>query len=492
LGWRLAKAILRVSAWALALVNFWVFSRFTVDDAFITWRYGQNLVEHGVWNYNPTNFDPTQAYTNPIFALLSVIPAFFGLNVVLFFKLLSLLSLVAFIIFFLRRRPEANLPLAIFFAVPATMIHIFGGLETFLFVSLMLLLLLAIKNDEGRLAVVVTCALLITRPEAILLLVLVPLLLGVSWQNRRLKINWKRLARTSSVLLGFAAVLFSANVMVFSEALPNTFFVKSGQYFFNGSFFLWVLAFIPMIPIALLKLWRVVFFAVAFYLPVVFSYSTSYLAMDYAGRFAFQVYAPMALLAIYVLALKENRVRLIQVVNRRIVSVSSVGIALGLLVPTFSPAIADITIYYPRLQAVHGELGRAAKALGRQGLVHVTAMGDAGLFAYESDLPNLDIRKLGTHLGAINGVDRKLVEQYGVDFALISDYAVADGVIRPYVLREKLLHICDAYISPTYVIEIWTRKTDARLMSVCENSQKYSAGIQDFSALSAAPWTDWR
>lgn len=473
-------------------MNFWVFSRFTVDDAFITWRYGRNLVEHGVWNYNPTTFDPTQAYTNPIFALLSVVPAFLGLNVVLFFKLVSLVALAAFVIFFLRRRPEANLPLALFFAVPATMIHIFSGLETFLFVSLMLLLFMAIKNDEGRLAVAVTAVLLITRPEAILLLVLVPLVLGVRIEGRQLLINWKRLVRITAVLLGIAGLIFVANVAVFGEALPNTFFVKSGQYFFNGSFFLWLLAFLPLIPVALLKLWRVVFFAVAFYLPVVFSYSTSYLAMDYAGRFAFQVYAPMALLAIYVLALKENRERLALILNRRVVSVSSVLVALGLLVPTISPAVADIAVYYPRLQAVHGDLGRAVNAMGREGLVHVTAMGDAGLFPYETGLPNLDIRKLGTHLGAMEGVDRELVERYGVDFAVISDYTIADGVLRPYVLREKLVHVCDAYMSPTYVMEIWTHKTDERLIAVCEKSKKYSSGVQDFSALVPAPWTDWR
>lgn len=473
-------------------MNFWVFSRFTVDDAFITWRYGQNLVGHGVWNYNPTAFDPTQAYTNPVFALLSIVPAFFGFNVVLFFKLVSLLFLVAFVNFFLRRRPEANLPLAIFFAVPATMIHIFGGLETFLFVSLMLLLLMAIKNNEGRLAVAVTAVLLSTRPEAILLLVLVPLVLSVRFEGRRIVVVWKRLLRIGFVLFGIAGVIFLANVAVFGEALPNTFFVKSGQYFFNGSFFLWLLAFIPLIPIAMLKLWRVVLFAVTFYLPVVFSYSTSYLAMDYAGRFAFQVYAPMALLAIYVLALKENRERLALLVNRRVVSISSVAIALGLLVPTLSPAIADIAIYYPRLQAVHGDLGRTVNTLGREGMVHVTAMGDAGLFAYESGLPNLDIRKLGTHLGAINGVDRKLVDQYAVDFAVISRDPVADSVMRPFVLREKFVHVCDAYISTTYVMEIWTRKADPRLVSVCENSKKYSSDSQDFSALVSAPWNDWR
>lgn len=29
--------------------SFWIFSRFTVDDAFISWRYGKNLFENGVW-----------------------------------------------------------------------------------------------------------------------------------------------------------------------------------------------------------------------------------------------------------------------------------------------------------------------------------------------------------------------------------------------------------------------------------------------------------
>lgn len=488
----MAKALLRVSAWALALVNFWVFSRFTVDDAFITWRYGQNLIGHGVWNYNPTSFDPTQAYTNPIFALLSIVPALSGWNVVLFFKLVSLLALVAFIIFFLRRRPEANLSLALFFAVPAAVIHIFSGLETFLFVSLMLLLLMAIKNDEGRLAVAVSAALLITRPESILLLVLVPLFLSVRIQERNLIVNWKRLIRIALVLFSFAGLIYFLNLAIFGEALPNTFFVKAGQYFFNGSFFLWLLAFVPLIPVAMLRLWRVVGFAIAFYLPVVFSYSTSYLAMDYAGRFAFQVYAPLALLAIYVLALRENREQLAQVWKRGLVNWLSPLIAIALVIPTLNSAIADIAIYYPRLQAVHGELGRTVKQLSAEGSVHVTAMGDAGLFAYESGVPNLDIRKLGTHLGAVNGVDRELVEKYAVDFAIISDYTIADSVMRPFVLRQSMVHVCDAYISPTYVMEIWTHKTDSRLISVCNNSKKYSSDIQDFSSLKTAPWQAWQ
>jgi hypothetical protein len=216
--------------------------------------------------------------------------------------------------------------------------------------------------------------------------------------------------------------------------------------------------------------------------------------MDYAGRFVFQVYAPLALLAIYVLGSKENVARLISQFKlpTLLVRYSASLIALALLFPTFSPAVADFAIYYSRLQAVHGELGRVAKELHRTGEVNATAVGDAGLFAFESGIPNLDIRKLGTHLGAINGVDRSLVELYAVDFAIIDDYSVADSVLRPYVLRENLVHVCDAHLSPTYVLEIWARKADSRLQKVCLNSSRYDSQEQDFSHLTQAPWFDWR
>lgn len=478
-------------------MNFWVFSRFTVDDAFITWRYGKNLIEHGVWNYNPTTFDPTQAYTNPIFAALSILPAFFGMNEVLFFKLFSLVGLIAFVGFFIRRRPEASLPLAIFFAVPATMIHVFSGLETFIYVALIFVLLLAVKNDEVGLATIVTLALMVTRPEAILLLGLVPLFLSANLKGAKLEIQWGRLIKIASVLFAFAVFVFWLNISLFGEALPNTFFVKSGQYFFNGTFFVWLLALIPLIPLMVLKLWRVVGLGLAFSLPVIYNYSTSYLAMDYASRFAFQVYAPLALLAIYVLALKENRARLASLLSKYRIPKISLGflaplLAIGLVIPSTSADTLSLATYYPKLQAVHGELGRAVNILNGEGLVSVTAMGDAGLFPYEANVPNLDIRKLGTHLGAVNGMTRELVEQYRVDFAVIPDYTVADSVLRPYVIMQKMTHVCDAHLSDTYMLEIWMKKADSRIQAICDSSKRYLSNAVDYSGLVSAPWTDWR
>ena len=72
----------------IALINSYLFSRFTVDDAFITWRYGINLVNHGIWSYNPVNFDVTQSYTNALIAFLSLVPAYLELDMVLFLSYL--------------------------------------------------------------------------------------------------------------------------------------------------------------------------------------------------------------------------------------------------------------------------------------------------------------------------------------------------------------------------------------------------------------------
>jgi hypothetical protein len=79
--------ILALFSSLIIFISFWLFSRFTVDDAFISWRYGKNLVDFGIWNYSPAIFDMTQAYTNPIFAVLSIIPNLFKIDVVLFFKI---------------------------------------------------------------------------------------------------------------------------------------------------------------------------------------------------------------------------------------------------------------------------------------------------------------------------------------------------------------------------------------------------------------------
>ena len=146
------------------LLSLYLYSRFTVDDAFITWRYGKNLVEHGVWDYNKSSIDPTQAYTNPIFAIFSIIPPLMKWDVVLFFKVVSIFVYVSFFVWTIQVTNRNWLMTLIIFGLPATVIHAFSGLETLLFVFLVSVLLVVLHRRQFTTSIVVTLLLFLTRP----------------------------------------------------------------------------------------------------------------------------------------------------------------------------------------------------------------------------------------------------------------------------------------------------------------------------------------
>lgn len=148
----LSLAVPIVVLLVIAILNLWIFGRFTVDDAFITWRYGRNLVEHGIWGYNPSGFDLTQAYTNPIHAAASILPAAFGWDMVLSFKLLSLAVLAGVAALVLRQcenKPRMVLILAMIAAIPASIAHAVSGLETVLYGGALGLFFIAQEPGAG-------------------------------------------------------------------------------------------------------------------------------------------------------------------------------------------------------------------------------------------------------------------------------------------------------------------------------------------------------
>ena len=84
----------RTTLWiALALLAglFWtvLFFQFTVDDAYISFRYAKMLVEHHVWNWNPSGAR-VESYTSATYTVLAIVPALLHLPTALFFKLTGL------------------------------------------------------------------------------------------------------------------------------------------------------------------------------------------------------------------------------------------------------------------------------------------------------------------------------------------------------------------------------------------------------------------
>lgn len=51
----------------------------------------------GVWNWNPSG-PLVEAYTNPLYAVLSIIPPLVGMSAELFFKLVSIAIVIGFVV----------------------------------------------------------------------------------------------------------------------------------------------------------------------------------------------------------------------------------------------------------------------------------------------------------------------------------------------------------------------------------------------------------
>lgn len=115
-----------------------LFGQFVIDDAFITYRYGYNFVNYGVWNWN-SDGNKVEAYTNFSYAVLSIIPAYFGWSALWFFKAMGLGWLGLFIWRARVAAGELREWATLFIcANPYVYVNFFSGLETGLFMVLVL------------------------------------------------------------------------------------------------------------------------------------------------------------------------------------------------------------------------------------------------------------------------------------------------------------------------------------------------------------------
>lgn len=215
----------------------------TLDDAFITFRYAQNLAAgHGpVWN---PGLPPAEGYTTFLWMLILVIPHALGADPVLFAKVLGVaaaLGCVAVTYAFGRALCEPERPAraivpaaAVLFlcAFYPTSTHAVSGMETALFTLLaqgFFFTLVLVRDDPtGRrlcAAAVTTLFLGLTRPDGVLLAVVG---LGVLWwqlepPDRRRAAGWG----AAVVALPWSAY-FVWRFLYYGHPLPLTFYVKVG------------------------------------------------------------------------------------------------------------------------------------------------------------------------------------------------------------------------------------------------------------------------
>ncbi len=210
----------------IGIVLIFVFIRFTVDDAFITWRYATTFVRTGHWNYSAGPIPPSEGYTNFLYAVLAVVPAALHLPMELFFKLLSLAILVGYLVAVGRARlPKVQVLALLVIACcnPSFMIMLFSGLETVSFAFLVALLFALVYRNGGLgpLGYATALALTLTRPEGILFAFVA---MAWSWVITR-----RRAQADGLVLVCLAwGIYWAWRWDHFGYFWPNTFYVKSG------------------------------------------------------------------------------------------------------------------------------------------------------------------------------------------------------------------------------------------------------------------------
>ncbi|NDC83937.1 hypothetical protein EB093_09830, partial [bacterium] len=288
-----------------------VFLQFVVDDEFITFRYAHNLIQNGIWNWNADK-DFVEGYTNFSYAILAIIPHYLGISTFLFFKFVGYGLLALFII---RARSLCKDPLSGFLvtlfivANPYTYIHFLSGLETPLF----MLLILEIFIQTGRILegkkpswyfYLIALLLPLTRPEGAVFTASAMLVMLY-------KSNWKiprDIGFWLMLLVGSAYAVW--RYQYFGYLLPNTVYAKSHRHFgMIGSVFniLEARYYIVAMLIIAFAVRNRIFTIVTITTVIVhlIAYVFTELAMNYGFRFFMQIYIPLFIYAIYFISRED-------------------------------------------------------------------------------------------------------------------------------------------------------------------------------------------
>lgn len=378
---------------------FWtaLYLQFTADDAYLSFRYGANLVLHGVWNWNPPNPLPArheEAYTSAIYTVLSVLPALLHVSAALFFKLLGLTStaMLALRVYRLAAHPFPRLLALLLLGIhPFVWMHSYSGLETPLYMLLLFELAIATqqlvrredRTDSPSWLYTLAVLLPLTRPEGLLFSIAA---LAVYW---RLNPQASRYLRSAACALGLGLAYLFARWNYFVHLFPNPYYVKLHAA-------TWSIVFETLLDNLYLSIWYLFTLLLVLLLsrkpiPRVFAatglgmalllFLPHAMTMNFADRFYFQLTLPVLLLFL----VEEDILPI-----ARLATVAAAVFVLGL-----SPSFLSYGLhYYPALLRGQIDLGRRLAPFAAR---HSLLTGEAGAIPYYSHWTAYDPLGLGTN-----------------------------------------------------------------------------------------------
>lgn len=266
------------------------FAQFSVDDSYITFRYARNFWEFGIWNWNPDKVEFVEAYTNPMYAFISLAPEYFGINPVLIFKFGNF-CLFLFLVYLTHREGIKKYATFYLLIYPSVYIHMFSGLETFTFIFFYIYLYILLQKKEFHFNFYLLIFLFpFVRPEG-LIFSLIYYYFSIEWKK-------PHVLRPALIIASAWIFYFIFRYKYFNTFLPNTFEVKgfSSLNYVLNNFLDFKFEFIfLMILFYLIKVYTFRTLIVATFCILLF-YTVSDLQMNYANRFSFHVIFPIAII----------------------------------------------------------------------------------------------------------------------------------------------------------------------------------------------------
>jgi hypothetical protein len=214
---RIARPLAWLAPLTLVAVRLWL-GPYTADDAYITFRYSENLASGAGFTYNPP--ERVLGTTAPLIALLLVIPAHLQLDPGWTMLLVSIAGDMMTLLCGVTLLQRAGWRVAaILYAIavamwPGLLIYSVSGLETSLYVGLCALACLRVDEARPKAAGVALGLAILCRPDGLLL---AAALVAVSWRRDREQ-AWRLIAALVIVVTPW--IIFSS--IYFSSPIPSS------------------------------------------------------------------------------------------------------------------------------------------------------------------------------------------------------------------------------------------------------------------------------
>lgn len=422
------KNILIVSILLAIVLGFFLFVQTTVDDAYICFRYGYNLIHEGIWNYN-ADHNLIEAYTSFTYMLLSVFPPLLNVQPQLFFKIISFvffLLIVRKIYISIEDKRSALLVIFFFVANWQTHVHVYACLETIFWVWLLLEIFTllhqqTISNSKQSKLWFFALLLPLTRPEGAVISVFIFIYIVVI---KKEKIYFPSLVCFAFVGLAY----FVLRYLYFGLPLPLSFYHKSvgnnlgplGLVYNSLTIWQYLLTFVLLFVLAKQnKLFK--YTALLMLFIYYFFYGTSALLMNYANRFGFQLFYPVFIFALIILFqhIKHKQKQTSLAMLLFIFLISLKGLLAHNIVEISS--IKNNALFSYAMQKGHIKVG---KAIGKINAKELKVMlGDAGVIPYLGKATFIDVQGLAdVHLSR-NKIDKQYFGTVNPDLVILVSFS---------------------------------------------------------------------